>query len=81
MEYERKNLQNLVKVVYLLNIDHIGGIWRLAQNLNIYKCCRIHREANRTTDCLAKEVICITDLNIWLSDFPRDVGKFSFEDY
>ena len=56
-------------------------IWRLVQNLNIYKCCHIYRKANRTTDCLTKKGICITDSNILRSDFPRDVRKCSFEDY
>ena len=51
--------------------------WRLSQNLNIYNCCHIYREANQTTYCLAKKGIC----NTWWSEFPRDVRKFAFEDY
>ena len=56
-------------------------IWRLSQDLNIYKCGHIYRKANRTTDCLAKKGIYNTNPNIRCSDFPRDVKKFGFEDY
>ena len=56
-------------------------IWKLSRDLNIYRCCHIYREANRTTDCLAKKGICNTDSNIWWLDFPRYVRKFAFEDY
>ena len=56
-------------------------IWRLYHNLNIYNYCRIYREANRTTDYLAKKGIYMTNSNILWSDFPMDVKKFAFEDY
>ena len=56
-------------------------IWKLSQNLNIYNCYHVYRETNRTTDCLAKKGICNIYSNIWWSDFPRDVRKFSFEDH
>ena len=56
-------------------------IWRLSHNLNIYNCCHIYREANRIVDCLAKKCIYMTDSNIWWLEFPRDVKKFTFEDY
>ena len=50
-------------------------IWGLAHNLNIYNCCHIYREANRTTDCLAKKGICNTNSVIWWAEFTRDVRK------
>ena len=56
-------------------------IWRLSQNLNVYNCCHIYKEANRTMDGLAKKGIYNSNPNIWCSDFPRDVIKFGFEDY
>ena len=56
-------------------------IWRLSQDLNIYNCCHIYREANRTSDCLTKNSIYNTNPNIYCSDFPRDVIRFGFEDY
>ena len=56
-------------------------IWRLSQDLNIYKCGHIYREVNRTTICLAKKYIYDTNLNIWFSNFPRDVIKLGFKDY
>ena len=39
-------------------------IWRLSHNPNIYNCCHIYREANRTVDCLAKKGIYMTNSNI-----------------
>ena len=42
----------------------MGDIWRLSQNLNIYKCNHIYREANRTTDYLTKKCIYNTNPNI-----------------
>ena len=48
-------------------------IWRLSHNLNIYNCCHIYREANRTTDCLVEKGIYMTNSNIWWSNFPKDV--------
>ena len=56
-------------------------MWRLFQNLNIYNCCRIYKEVNRTIDGLAKKGFCNTHSNIWWLEFPRDVRKFAFEDY
>ena len=49
--------------------------WKLSHNLNIYNCCHIYIEANRTTGCLAKKGICNTNSNIWWTNFPRDVRK------
>ena len=59
----------------------VEDIWKLSHSLNIFNCCHVYREANRTTDCLAKKGICNPNLNIWWSDFPRDVRKYVFEDY
>lgn len=56
-------------------------IWKLSQDLYIYDCHYIYREANRTTDCLAKKGICNLDSIIWWSNFPYDVRKCSFKDY
>ena len=56
-------------------------IWKLSQDLYIYDCLYIYREANRTTDCLANKGICNLESIIWYSNFPYDVRKFSFEDY
>ena len=55
--------------------------WKLTQNLNIYKCSHIYREANRTTNCLTKKGICNIDSNILWSNFPKDVITFGFEEY
>ena len=54
---------------------------RLSHDLNIHNCSHIYREANRTTDCLAKKSICNIDSNIWWSNFPKDVLNFGFDDY
>ena len=59
----------------------MGDVWRLSQNLNIFNCCHIYPEANRTTNCLAKKGSCNTNSNIWRWDFPRDIRKVAFEDY
>ena len=56
-------------------------VLRLYKKLNIYICCHINREANRTTNCLAKMSNCIIDSNIWRTDFPINFRKFTFEDY
>ena len=56
-------------------------IWKLSQDLYIYDCLYIYREANRKTDCLAKKGICNLESIIWYSNFSYDVRKFSFEDY
>ena len=56
-------------------------VWRISQNLNIVNSCHIYREANRTTNCLAKKGSCNIDSNIWRLDFPKDVRKVAFEDY
>ena len=56
--YKRKS--NSPSSIILLMED----IWRLSQDLNIYNCCHIYREANRTTDCLAKKGIYNTNPNI-----------------
>ena len=56
-------------------------IWRLSHNLNIYNCCHIYKETNRTTDCLAKIDIYMTNSNNWWPDFPMNVKNFAFEDY
>ena len=56
-------------------------VWRISRSLNIVNCCHIYREANRTTDCLAKKNNYNTDSNIWRLDFPRDVRNVAFEDY
>ena len=58
----------------------IEDIWRLSQDLNIYKCSHIYKKANKTTYCLVKKCIYNTNHNIWCSDFLKNVIKFSFED-
>ena len=45
-------------------------VWSLSRNLNIYCCCHIYWEANRSADCLAKNGIFITDSYIWRINFP-----------
>ena len=57
------------------------NIWKLFEDLNIYSCHHVWREANRNADCLAKKGIGIIDSRIWLSNFPKDVINTSFEDY
>lgn len=50
--YDRKdNIPNSSKIL-------TGGLWKLTQELNIYKCYHSYREANRTTDFLANKGIC-----------------------
>ena len=57
-------------------------IWKLSDDLNIYSCHYVYREANRTIDCIAKKVIIgIIDSRISLSNFPKDVANINFEDY
>ena len=56
-------------------------ILKLSYDMNIYECRNVYRETNRTTNCLAKKCIGITDSKIWLSNFPKDVTNMSFEDY
>ena len=56
-------------------------IWKLTQDLNIYNYHHIYREANRTTNCLAKKYICNVEPIIWRSKFSRDVTKFGLEGY
>ena len=57
---EKSSLPSLPDSIILLMEDS----WRLAHNLNIYECCHIYIEANKTTDCLVKKGICIPDSNI-----------------
>ena len=52
-------------------------ILKLYQGLHIYECRHVYREANRTTDCLAKKGIGIIDSSIWLVNFPKDVINIS----
>ena len=73
--YNKKS--NIPSSIMLLMED----IWKLIQDLNIYDCCHIYREANRIAYCLAKKGICNLESIIWLSNFPKDVRKFSFKDY
>ena len=56
-------------------------IWKLSEDLNIYSCHPVYREANRTVDCIAKKGNGIIDSRIWMSNFPKDVTNISFEDY
>ena len=57
-------------------------IWKLSNDLNIYSCHYVYREANRTTDCIAKKGITgIIDSKIWFSNFPKDIANINFEDY
>ena len=37
----------------------------LVCQLNIYDCCHVYNEANRTIDRLAKKGISILDSNVW----------------
>ena len=54
-------------------------ILKLAQDLNIYICRHIYKEANRTVDCLANKSISILESSVWRSNFPIDVINVSFE--
>ena len=56
--YNRRS--NSLSSIILLMED----IWRLSQDLNIYNCGHIYREANRTTNCLAKKSSYNTNPNI-----------------
>ena len=56
-------------------------IWKLSRDLNIHSCYHVYKEANRTTDCLAKKGIGILDSRNWISNFPEDVTYNSFVDY
>lgn len=47
----------------LVNLS-MEDIWKLLRNLNIFNCCYIYREANRTMDYLVKKDIYNTDSNI-----------------
>ena len=53
-------------------------ILKLSEDLNIYSCHHVYREANRTVDCIAKKDISIIDSRIWL---PKDIINISFKDY
>lgn len=55
----------------------IEDIWNLSRDLNICSCHHVYREANRTTDCLAKKGMRITNSRIWRSFFPKDVKIIS----
>ena len=56
-------------------------IWKLSRDLNIYSCHHVYREANKTTDHLAKKGIRILYLRNWLSNFPKDANYNNFVDY
>lgn len=62
-------------------ITLMEDVWRLSQDLNIFKCGHIYWETNKTIDYLDKHSRYNNDLNIWRSDFPRDVRKSAFEYY
>ena len=55
-------------------------IWKLSQELNIYDCRHVYKEANKTTDCLAKKRISILYTSVWYSNFLKDVTNISFEE-
>ena len=59
----------------------IEDIWKFSQDLNIYDCRHVYREANKIANCLAKKGISILDSSVWYSKFPKDVINISFEDY
>ena len=59
----------------------VEDIWKLSQNLNIYHYCHIYKKANKTTNCLTKKDIYMTNSNVLCSGFPNDVKKFAFEYY
>ena len=54
-----ESIANGCTIIYI-PILLMGDIWKLCQDLNIYNCCHIYRESNRTSDCLAKKGICNT---------------------
>ena len=56
-------------------------IWKLFDDLNIYSCHNVYREANKIADCNPKKGISIINSRIWMSNFPKDVTNISFEDY
>ena len=70
-------MSNIPSYIMLLMED----IWKLSQDLNIYNCRHIYKEANRIADCLANKGICNLESIISWSNFPKVVLKFSFEDY
>ena len=47
-------MSNIPSYIMLLMED----IWKLSQDLNIYNCRHIYKEANRIADCLANKGIC-----------------------
>ena len=56
--YNRRS--NSLSSIILLMED----IWRLSQDLKIYNCFHIYKEASRTMDCLAMKCIYNIDPNI-----------------
>ena len=57
INYYNNNKNIISNFIMLLMED----IWKLPQDLNIYDCCHIYRETNRTTYYLAKK--CIYNLD------------------
>ena len=56
-------------------------IWKITQNLNVFIYHHIYKEATRKIDCLTKKGIYNLEYFTWRSNFPKDVIKFSLEDY
>ena len=71
--YKKSNIPSSIMLL-------IEDIWKLSQDLNIYNCHYIYKEANRIIDCLVMKSIYNLELIIWWSNFLKDVRKFSFED-
>ena len=74
-----KNIKNSLRNLIILLIKNV---WRLFQNLNIYIC--YHRGTNITTYYSEKMGNCISDSNILMTDFSRNIEnkkkKTVFED-
>lgn len=47
------------------------NIRKLSHDLNIYVCRHVYREANRTTDYLAKKGLSIIDSSVWWLNFLK----------
>ena len=56
------NIRNSLPGSIIILMEYI---WRLSQDLNIYNYRHIHREVNKTLDCLVKKCLYNTNNNIW----------------
>ena len=60
IDFYNKNI-NIPNSILLLMED----IWKLFQDLNIYVCRHVYREANKIVDCVAKKGFSILDSTVF----------------